>query len=773
MKMKNIITVLCLGLCTLGFSQTYQWNGDSSDDFFDENNWIDSSTNMSPAIGSIDLDTAINADLIINNASQTIYANGLINLGNGSLTLENAEISGVAISNGELILNKDAYVALSDANPLQNNIEIQLNSQIAWLRLWNVKPAEMYTNFITQIQVNQQTATYQTNLRLDNYYANGCIVRAIESSDKPLKIYDLENLQGNSAELDTDIIWSSQSLFDSQPIPNGLDNSIESLVLKKGFMLTLAVNEDGTGRSKNYIASENDLVINNLPSYLKNSISFIRVLPWNWATKKGRGGGGTSALLDNSWFYQWNNTLNSTLELEYTPMAWGAGGANDNSDIENYIDKNKVTHVLAFNESDNCNDQSGQYNNLCQTDVAIGYYKNLMKTGLRLVSPSGRENAPFGWLKEFYDKANAQDIRIDAIGVHWYDWGSNPANSPNANASAVFNRFVNYLENVHDLYGLPIWITEFNANPNRTNQVNYEFMQLALPYLESLDYVERYAWFEPNSDVADYTDTNGNLTNVGNFYTNQTSTPAIPEAVWTENNNLDHYLAVVDPTGQNLIVNGFFETEDLFGWEGSNIGVLTNNEIYEGTTSGRILANAGELYQVVEVKPNTQYDLSFYTRWFVTPNNVIDVQILNAEDNSLIADQTMTTNTNWNLVEMQFITPTGVNHIKLVFEKGDEPGWFIDNAVMFESETLSTFQTNDKQTIKIFPNPTSRIFTVQSTQKLEAIAIYNLKGQLVKEVNNLNGLEINVDVQELSNGIYIIKTISALGRHSILKILKS
>ena len=69
-----------------------------------------------------------------------------------------------------------------------------------------------------------------------------------------------------------------------------------------------------------------------------------------------------------------------------------------------------------------------------------------MKTGLRLVSPSGRENAPFGWLKDFYDKANAQNVRIDVIGVHWYDWGSNPPTHPMPTLMLFFNRFVNYLE---------------------------------------------------------------------------------------------------------------------------------------------------------------------------------------------------------------------------------------------------------------------------------------------------------------------------------------
>ena len=314
----------------------------------------------------------------------------------------------------------------------------------------------------------------------------------------------------------------------------------ESFILKKGYMATFASTEDGTGKSKNYIASEEDLIINELPAYLLNDVSFIRVIPWNWVNKKGRTG--PDAELNNTWNYQWNNTGISSLELEYAPMSWGFGGANDDTDIQLYKSKYKATHVMAFNEADNCNDQSGQYNNLCDTDVAVSTYKNLMKTGLRLVSPSCRENAPFGWLKEFHDKASAQDIRIDVIAVHWYDWGSNPANSPNANPNVVFNRFKTYLQNVYNLYGLPIWITEFNANPNRSTATNYGFMQLALPYLETLDYVERYAWYQPNSGVADYYDGTGTiLTNVGLFYKNQVSTPAITESTVSAQSNLDFY----------------------------------------------------------------------------------------------------------------------------------------------------------------------------------------------------------------------------------------
>ena len=127
-----------------------------------------------------------------------------------------------------------------------------------------------------------------------------------------------------------------------------------------------------------------------------------------------------------------------------------------------------------------------------------------MRTGLRLVSPSPRENGPLPgrWLSEFRDLAVETDVRYDVLGVHWYDWASGPANSPFADPQAVFNRFKNYLDRVHADHNMPIWITEFNANANRDVSVQQGFLELALPYLESLDFIERYDYFEPNPEIA-------------------------------------------------------------------------------------------------------------------------------------------------------------------------------------------------------------------------------------------------------------------------------
>jgi len=97
------------------------------------------------------------------------------------------------------------------------------------------------------------------------------------------------------------------------------------------------------------------------------------------------------------------------------------------------------------------------------------------------------------------DKAAKQKARVDFIALHWYDWG-NQNNNKDADfltAEAVFNRFVRYIENVHMNYpDLPLWVTEFNANVNRTSEdIHKTFMKLATEWMDRQDYIERYAYF--------------------------------------------------------------------------------------------------------------------------------------------------------------------------------------------------------------------------------------------------------------------------------------
>ena len=512
-------------------SQEYRWTGNSNNnDFFDELNWVEFISNNIPEENTINPGQPIGFSLYL---TCEIIANGEIILNeNGKIIITDGELNSEKISGfGEIILNNSAYLNLTDIYPIFEGISVNFNSNESWIRFYNLDPSSAFYYYHDNIFYNDQQLSYPENIRFDNYYNEGSIVRINSDEFSNLTVFSENSLSGESANI------SNNTVFEGESIPNNLNDDVSSFKLNKGYMATFAENEDGTGKSKVFIASENDIIINILPEYLDNKISFIRVIPWNWVTKKGTAGDTES--MNNNWFYKWSNNGSSDMSREYAPMAWGKGAADDLNDIEIIKQKYKSTHLLAFNEPDNCNDQSGQYGNMCVVDTSLVYYKNLLKSGLRMVSPATRQGEVFSWLNEFNYKAENQEIRIDVIAVHWYDWTSNPENSPNANPQDIYNRFVNYLENVYNLYGLPSWITEFNANRYRNEWVHRQFLQLALPYLEETEYIERYSFFPPVTDQADFFDENYNYTQIGEFYSNFTSTKSIAENEYATPSNLD------------------------------------------------------------------------------------------------------------------------------------------------------------------------------------------------------------------------------------------
>jgi len=728
------------------------WKGTIDNDFFNELNWQVSGSDISPENGTIDPNQTINHQLVIANSPQEIIANGIISLGTQTLSVNNASVKADAIYNGTLVIGSGAYVLLYSGTPLTGTSEVNFKPDAGWLKLTHLETKITLSNNIHRFKIDGSIAKYKTNLRIDNYYEAGSVVRADNADVTPLTVYSEKNQSGTSANLKVDVIHSGSS------IPKGLDNAISSFVLKRGFMAVMADIETGTGISKVFIASEKDLVLSELPDNLKGTVSFIRVLPWNWVSKKGIGGNATG--LNETWHYLWGNGGESSIDREYTPMAWGKGGADDDNDIELYKSKYNVTHVMAFNESDNCNDQSGKWGDLCQTDVAVPIYKNLMKTGLRLVSPSCRENAPFGWLKEFYDKATAQNIRIDVIGVHWYDWGSNPANSPNADPQQVFNRFKTYLQKVYDLYQLPIWITEFNANPNRTTAVNKAFMELALPSLESLDYVERYAWFEPSSDVADYYDAQGNYTQVGLVYKNRVSTPSIPEDVLSSSNNLDN-----GSNDNSIVFEDYFETytngQDLSSfytvWAGPANAVDGTQTSTWGTASeGDGFGKSNDAKEAFYLRKTFTLEAGKTYVWELA------TKMTDGEKHSLnvlpgdIYPKKECYNSTWEKHNVEFTVQSDNTSVTLALYRWPKKNLYFDNFVLKEKDyNTATYDITQfkLEGVLIYPNPVREILNIKlDDDRLSngIFRVYNVYGNLV-----MQGLQANsIDVSSLSAGIY-------------------
>lgn len=340
------------------------------------------------------------------------------------------------------------------------------------------------------------------------------ILGIFKSTNAQLTIYQNLDQTGTSATCLVSTIYKGST------IPGGLNNSIKSITLQQGFMATLAANEDGTGESFNYIAAISNITVN-LAFTLQDRVSFIRVLPFHNANKRGVCSVTDSIprALNGAWFYDWGNADVSALPTrEYVLMTWGQNATLD-ANLNTWVNRPNVNTLLSFNEPDNTSQSNITVNN------ALIPYKRGLKAGFRTGSPACKEENYDNWLLDFTNLLKVDTTRVDFIAIHWYDWGNwSATNNANPNANDVLNRFKAYINNVWNLYKKPIWITEFNANVNRSATVQSQFMAVALPYLDSDPRVERYAYFFEHT----FPPTNSNgLTPLGQQYANHVSVPSI------------------------------------------------------------------------------------------------------------------------------------------------------------------------------------------------------------------------------------------------------
>lgn len=215
------------------------------------------------------------------------------------------------------------------------------------------------------------------------------------------------------------------------------------------------------------------------------------------------------------WHYAWNPNVPEEMPegIEFIPMIFRSNG-----DREMIIDAGKaaraagIGELLGFNEPDKKN----QGNMTVEEALAVWPY--LEDTGLRLGSP-GCVQPDKEWMLEFMKEVEKREMRVDFVCVHNYG-------GPSAEA------LVKRLESVHKMYGKPIWITEFAVgdweaktvaqNRHKPERV-LRFMEEVLPRLESLDFVERYAWFPAKPDnralgTSALFDEDGQLTRLGECY---------------------------------------------------------------------------------------------------------------------------------------------------------------------------------------------------------------------------------------------------------------
>jgi hypothetical protein len=439
----------------------------------------------------------------------------------GAQTLDNEKATYATLTSATVTMTGHSELNITGTGDPIPGCTINLNSEDSWVFFQNVVPTTVVTNLLSRLRVNGATAAADTNVRVVEY-VNGTVVVPQASGFRPLEIFTGTQMTGASAKLATYTEYNNQAL-------GVFSDNVRSFILKRGYTATFASNENGTGTSRDFVAQDSDLELSFMPAGLDGTVSFVRVYPWRWVSKKGSCDV-DPVVLNARWHYNWNNSKNSTRDWEYVPIkqqpSWPGLG-----NVGNYKTQ-QVDHVLGFNEPNNPVEDA--YKNLTpqgSVSDAVARWDELLSTGLRVGAPAVTDGG-YSWIVDFVNQANAAGKRVDFVPVHYYR--SYSGNSPSGATTAMYN----YLKSIYDATGKPIWVTEFNNGANWTDDAhdpnvtqNRDVIEAMVNMMDSTPWIERYAVY---SDVEWFRRTHyddGSFTPMGAMYRDHAAPMAHQQAV--------------------------------------------------------------------------------------------------------------------------------------------------------------------------------------------------------------------------------------------------
>jgi hypothetical protein len=388
-------------------------------------------------------------------------------------------INSVGAQDYEVSANAELHISIPD---IAATGIINITNESGWVFLDGVLPTNAISLYLSKIRVNGQQAINKTNIRVTNYL-RGCVIMPHGLIYQPLTVYKDDNYSGEQLKL-------SQYSYYRKVQLGTFDDAISSFKLKKGYMATFAMNEDGTRFSKVYIADNADVTIPVLPAGLNNQVSFIRVFPWRYAGKKGIGYGSIAApqILNCDWYYSWGpKSIDDLTNFEFVPMKWNGNTVNDANWSDILIHQN-VTHVLGFNEPDGAEQAN------MSVDKQIELWPKMLESGLRVGAPAVAGNLT--QLYEFIDRCDALNYRVDFIPIHLY-------------FETTAQNFYNKCKAVYDRTKRPIWITEFNyggdwTSGKPTDAVVATKIAEIIQKFDTARIIERYAVFDFHNETNPY-----------------------------------------------------------------------------------------------------------------------------------------------------------------------------------------------------------------------------------------------------------------------------
>ena len=400
-----------------------------------------------------------------------------------------------------------------------------VNTEHAVIFFDNLRPTEV-KNYLIHVKINGAKAVSESNCQL-RLYNQGTLLYPYGKENKketgfhPLTVYSERNFQGESC--DRFGIENTKGFMNSLT-DETLNNRIRSFRLKRGYMVTFALQAEGYGYQRCFIADDADLMISSLPEIMDKRISSYRIFRWDNIGKNG-----VAAMMDTddlkklnaTWTYDWGPGRDLGPDYECVPHMnnlWSTTtyelGVN-----------NQSPYLKTDNEPANGNDPYP-----ASIDDELKRWPELMRTGRRLVSPSSFDSGE--WFHDaFFNAIDERGWRCDVVDIHCY-WD--------------IGKFWTIWGNWANKYHRPVWITEFiwgaswsggfgvfgiaTTDEERGNPSdwvlwqNREKLESIWWNLNQWDYVERYAYWNyewPCSKIL----WNGELTPAGEVFATMESKP--------------------------------------------------------------------------------------------------------------------------------------------------------------------------------------------------------------------------------------------------------
>ena len=361
---------------------------------------------------------------------------------------------------------------ITNTTPFATAGSIDIQNPEATVVFENIRPADVVSKYLSKVTVNGTKLTNNDNCRV-SIYKQGAIVIAHSDTKNadgtafyPLTTYAGDNCTGEVKTYNGDARRTTSGSF-----------PFRSFVLKRGYMVTMANNPDGTGYSHCYIADHADRTVQ-LRKELAGKVGFFRIFRWQWPSKKGSCDVGPNEL-DATWHYNWGAGRSSDVNYEYVPQRHHEAGNQNDGDWsgawESWDNINgsdgTCVHVLGQNEPDNTSGKDEVYTYVTSipanprenhaTSTLVEHAHEFLYSGKR-IGTFACCNPSTGWVSEYVNWCRANNIRVDFVATHYYIGGQSPQGC------------IDRLWQLHNVTGLPVWVTEWNNGANWTTEGGFQ-----------------------------------------------------------------------------------------------------------------------------------------------------------------------------------------------------------------------------------------------------------------------------------------------------------